>query len=341
MENLINKIKELETPQIIIFGMCFVAFLFLSYGIFFDGQEEDAKTMRNSLELPEDGRAVTNFESKMDAYGVQEDKGSSIDLDFGEDFFSNDRNVQDSLDKMERMERLNDQIEMIESKKNSDPIYSEEDDRIIRELQKEIEKEKAEPRPPSPKTDYPKTPELTYEEKLRRAREARVRHIPEKIEEIPVEIFRTKAVIYRDQFKLPGELVELALTEDFKYNGKIFKRGTLLYADLNIAKNRVLFNITNILHIPMDIEVRDIRDGRIGMYSTKAGELWQKYESEALGDAANAVGQEVGSGTGPRIISTSINTISSFFKKKKLKENEKILLLNDQELIVHLKKEPQ
>jgi hypothetical protein len=339
MENLINKIKELETAQIIIFGVCFAAFIFLCYGIFFDG-EEDARTISNSLELPEDGKAVTNFETKMDAYGVQEEKGSSIDLDFGEDFFSNDGDVRDSLDKMDRMKKLNDQIEQIESKKNEDQVYSEEDDMIIQELQKEIEKEKTVPRPRTEKTDYPKTPELTYEEKLRNAREARVRYIPKKEEEIPAEIFETKAVIYRDQFKLPGELVELALTEDFKYNDKIFKRGTLLYADLNIEKNRVLFNITNIAHIPMNIEVRDIRDGRVGMYSTKAGELWQKYESEALDDTANAVEQEIGAGTGSKIISTSINTISSFFKKKKLKENEKILLLNDQELIVHIKKEP-
>lgn len=338
MENLINKIKELEIPQIIIFGMCLIAFIFLCYGIFFDGQEEDTRTISNTLELPEDGKAVTNFESKMDAYGVQEEKGSGIDLDFGEDFFSNDGDVRDSLDKMDRMQKLNDQIEQIESKKGDQHVYSEEDDLIIQELQKEIEKEKTVPPPPTQKSDYPKTPELTYEEKLRKAREARVSHTA-KEEEPPAEIFQTKAVIYRDQFKLPGELVELALTEDFKYNDKIFKRGTLLYADLNIEKNRVLFNITNIAHIPMNIEVRDIRDGRVGMYSTKAGELWQKYESEALDDTANAVEQEVGAGTGSRILSTSINTISSFFKKKKLKQNEKILLLNDQELIVHIKKE--
>ena len=125
----------------------------------------------------------------------------------------------------------------------------------------------------------------------------------------------------------------MVLTKSFRHGGKTFEKGTPIYADLNINKSRVLFEITNIAHVPLKVEVRDIRDGRIGMYSTRAGELWKRYEAEAINRTAQSVGDEI---TTNRILSSSIDAISGFFQKKRLKENEKILLLNDQELIVYI-----
>ncbi|CAH8295958.1 uncharacterized protein DUF3714 [Mariniflexile fucanivorans] len=175
--------------------------------------------------------------------------------------------------------------------------------------------------------------ELSYEERLAKARASKIHSENDVVE---VSTIETRVAIFRDQFKLPGELVELVLTKEFRYNGTIFKKGTLLYADMNINKSRVLFNITNIAHQPLNLEVRDIRDGRIGMYSSRAGELWDKYESEAMNESTDKVTDGITGTTGGKILSGSINAISKFFQNKRLKNDDKILLLNDQELIMHI-----
>ena len=177
------------------------------------------------------------------------------------------------------------------------------------------------------------TSSLTYEERLEQARKARIGSANESFNS---ETIQTRAAIFRDQYKLPGELVELVLTKDFSYKGNVFKKGTLIYADMTINKSRVLFNITNIAHHQMVLEVRDIRDGRLGMYSSKAAELWDSYESETLNENTETVSQEISSTTGSRVISNSVKALASFFKKKRLRNDDKILLLNDQELIIQI-----
>ncbi len=175
--------------------------------------------------------------------------------------------------------------------------------------------------------------ELSYEERLEKARNTKKNTSVKKVENNVIE---TRAAIFRDQFKLPGELVELVLTKDFNYNGNLFKKGTLLYADMNINQTRVLFDISNIAHQPIKLEVRDIRDGRIGMYSTRAGELWDDYQRDAMNEATNEASNEVTGNATTRILNGSINALSNFFQRKRLRQSEKILLLNDQELIIHI-----
>ncbi|PIB39068.1 conjugative transposon protein TraM [Maribacter sp. 4G9] len=330
MERLIERIKELEAPQIVIYSLCAIAFTILCYGIFSGGDDIEKVNTTNTLELPEDGRPVTNYESKMEAYGVKEERDNGIDLDFDSDFFSKDSTGISETEQAYR-DKLNSQIAEIESK-NDSGIYDEEDSRIIKDLQNEIANEKPRKNPVAKSNNYPDTPKLSYEEKLQKAREARLGN--QKVSETPtIQKIETRAAIFRDQFRLPGELVEMVLTKSFRHGGKTFEKGTPIYADLNINKSRVLFEITNIAHVPLKVEVRDIRDGRIGMYSTRAGELWKRYEAEAINRTAQSVGDEI---TTNRILSSSIDAISGFFQKKRLKENEKILLLNDQELIVYI-----
>ncbi|MEE9361369.1 MAG: conjugative transposon protein TraM [Cellulophaga sp.] len=332
MDEILEKITKLEAPQILVLVLCAIAFFTICYGIFSDDEDSKPKSL-NTLELPEDGRAVTNYNSKMEAYGVKEEKGSSLELDFNTDLFSKDTSDTYDKEKEEKMVKLNKQIEEIKSK-NQANIYNEEESKIIKDLQKEIDNEKPKAKQVIKRQSTPKkvieVPKLTYEEKLQKARQARLGNQNE-IPKNTNPIIETRVAIFRDQFIMPGELVHLVLTKSFTYNQKTYAKGTPVYAYININKSRVLFDISNIAHNPLNIEVRDIRDGRLGMYSSRAGELWKKYEAQGLNNTTESVAEEV---TSNKIISNSIDAISKFFQKKRLRQNEKILLLNDQELIV-------
>ena len=224
MKKLIEKVKELETPQIIIYGVCGICLIVLLYGIFSGGDDDTEQNNQvSNLELPEDGKPVTNYETKMEAYGVKEEKESGIDLTFEEGFFGSDETANDSIEKQRKLDELNAKIEGIESKKNGG-VYGEEDAEIIKNLQKEIENEPTKKRAtPTRTTNYSKTPVLSYEERLQKAREAR---LGSNATTQPVKtstVIESRVAFYRDQFKLPGDLVELVLTKDFKYRGKTFK----------------------------------------------------------------------------------------------------------------------
>lgn len=334
MENLINKIKALETPQIIIYLLCAACFIFICYGIFSNGEDKGQQNKTaNNLEFPEDGKKTVNFDSKLDAYGVKEDKENNIDLDFNTDFFTTDSTGPGAKENAERMENLKQQIEGIEGKKGTDNIYNEEDERMIRELQAEIENEKEYPKKTI--SPAPREKEASYTEKLALARQARIGDKEKNLTDTPeINKIEARAAIFRDQFKLPGDLVELVLTKGFTYKNKVFKKGTPIYAYINIDRTRVLFDIDNIALVPLKTEVRDIRDGRIGMYSTQAGELWDTYKSEAINEANEGLTDQISGGLGTRAVTESIKAISKFFQKKRLRNDEKILLLNDQELIL-------
>ncbi|KKN14147.1 hypothetical protein LCGC14_0999040, partial [marine sediment metagenome] len=88
-----------------------------------------------------------------------------------------------------------------------------------------------------------------------------------------------RATVYGDQFILPNENVRLLLMEDMVLEKKRFKKNTFIYAMASIKGNRVFLDIDNIEHHPVNLSVKDFNDGREGIYSTRAGELWREYKA--------------------------------------------------------------
>jgi len=153
----------------------------------------------------------------------------------------------------------------------------------------------------------------------------------------PKESKPYKIAIFMDQYVLPDDLVELRLMEQIEYNNKTFQKGTPIYAYITIKNNRILFDIANISHVPMEIEVRDLRDGRIGMHSSRAGELWKLYQDQAKNETQDGIvevaTEEVRSG----ILRKGIESLSSFFKRKRIRQRDKILLIDDHQLMLKIK----
>lgn len=142
-----------------------------------------------------------------------------------------------------------------------------------------------------------------------------------------------RAAVYRDQFILPDDNVELILLEDMAYKGRLFKKNTFIYAVTSIQGNRVLLDIDNINHVPLDIVVKDYRDGREGIYSKRAGELWREFKAEAENGILSNAANEIPRGSNG-IVQEMVREVGSFLRNKKLRERDKILLVNDHEVLL-------
>ncbi|QLG46580.1 conjugative transposon protein TraM [Costertonia aggregata] len=142
-----------------------------------------------------------------------------------------------------------------------------------------------------------------------------------------------RATVYGDQFILPNENVRLLLMEDMVHNSKRFARNTFIYAMATIKENRVYLDIDNIEHHPVNLLVKDFNDGREGIYSTRAGELWREYEANASNNLLTGATEELTNGS-PDLVADIARGLGSFFRKKKLREKEKILLIDDYELLL-------
>lgn len=142
-----------------------------------------------------------------------------------------------------------------------------------------------------------------------------------------------RAAVYQDQFVLPGDEVELILTEEAVHNGKVLPRNTIVFALASINKNRVLLETTNINHVPMELHAKDLVDGMDGIRSQRAGELWTQSSAEMQNDAYRDLTGEATQETG-RLARGVIRTLGDFFRKKKLGKKDKILLVNDHQIIL-------
>ena len=145
-----------------------------------------------------------------------------------------------------------------------------------------------------------------------------------------------KASVYRDQFILPNDNVELILSEDVVFNGSAFEKNTFIYAQASLQGNRVLLDINNIDHEPMDIIVKDSRDGREGIYSKRAGELWREFMADAQDRTFSEAANEV-SGNSNGMIRDIMREIGTFFRNKRLREKDKILLVNDHKILLEIR----
>ncbi len=148
-----------------------------------------------------------------------------------------------------------------------------------------------------------------------------------------------KASIYKHQLIVPGERVTMILPEELTYMGSTFPKNTLLFGMATIKENRVILEVANINHVRVGLQAYDVDDGMRGLYNEQAGALWKKYEGEieaeiggdVIEDAARAVPGGIG-----RMVSPLTRAFGSFFRKKNISNREKILLVDDDQVILKM-----
>jgi len=140
------------------------------------------------------------------------------------------------------------------------------------------------------------------------------------------------ASVYRNQFVLPGDRVTLILRESVSYNGHSFPKNTFVYATANIKGSRILLEVSNIDRVPMALTAKDQQDGNIGLHSQRAGELWSEFSLDIQDDALGATSEELADASQVPMVSTIASSFGSFFKKKRYRENDKVLLMNGHNL---------
>jgi hypothetical protein len=283
----------------------------------------------------------------MDEGAPKDEFQNTVPISLKEDNFSYD-DVTNAYDKAKK----NGEFEKTETRDSN--VYSEENDPKVLELQRQIEllEEKRNGtggngnvqgnnvQENRPLTEAEK--EAIYRSELLRAREERLARSqdysapPSEPETTgPVEsMLEFQAAIYRDQFILPGDRVTLILTQPVTYKGNVFKKNTFIYANANIQGSRVLLNVTNIDHVPIGLVAKDVQDGNIGMYSERAGQLWREFQADAQTQGINDVTGEISQQTNVPLVGTAIRAFGNFFRKKKYKEKDKILLVNNDKLIL-------
>ena len=143
-----------------------------------------------------------------------------------------------------------------------------------------------------------------------------------------------QASIYRDQFILPGDRVILILNNPITYKGNVFKKNTFIYAMASIQGSRVMLSVSNIDHVPVGLKGKDIADGNLGMYSERAGELWREFQADSQNEGMNEVSREIAEQSNSQVLGTVITSFGRFFRKKKYRERDKILLVNNDKLIL-------
>lgn len=336
MENIIEKIKQLETPQIIISVMMLGCVAFIGYGVFKPSKEERNTTTREVMEFPETDKTVQDYNSKLEAYELKEKKESSLELNFDNTLFGTDKDSSDS------------------------DVYAEEEDERVKELQRQISLmeakrknlESKDPRStpsnsaPQKTTNQPKQKtkeqlemealqaELDYYDLLKKSKEEMTSGGTRAEITSNNSITPFRASVYRDQFILPGDRVKLLLNEDVELNGKIFKRNTIVYTTANINRSRVLLDVDNINHIPVNLEIRDIDDGGVGLYNKRAGELWREFQGQVQQDASRDVSQDISQEVNVPLIGSAVRAFNNFFRKKRYREADKILLVNDHQVLI-------
>ena len=156
----------------------------------------------------------------------------------------------------------------------------------------------------------------------------------EEEEEQETEKITFRAAVYQTQFVIPGQRLDLMTTQEFIYNKMRFKKGMRFYAVVDINESRVMLDINNIAHIPLSVEVRDVADGRIGLYSERAVELWGIYQQRLKEEANEDITSELSNAVSLPVISSSIEVLGNFFASKKGKKAKRIKIDNDSQFIL-------
>tara|TARA_R110002012_G_scaffold281520_2_gene470615 strand:+ start:45 stop:1073 length:1029 start_codon:yes stop_codon:yes gene_type:complete len=149
---------------------------------------------------------------------------------------------------------------------------------------------------------------------------------------------KVSAAIYKDQFILPGKLVTLILKEELTFNGKSFPKNTFVYAKANIRQSRVLLEIDNVDDFPINLEVK-ARNGGVGIYNPQAGELLSEFYSDVEEGTVQDISLEVSRQIDNPMSDNTISAFNKYFKRKKRKNKDEILLRNGHPVFLTLKKD--
>ena len=188
-------------------------------------------------------------------------------------------------------------------------------------------------------------PEETYRQELLQAKEEMLRHYEasqkryqkeakQQTKTMNKEIVTLRVSVYQNQYVLPGNRVKLVLNHDFAYNNQLFSKGTFIYGFVEMAPYRVFIAVNNIAHVPITLVAKDITDGNMGLYSTRAGELWAEYKDEFSNEVGDDVADVAKDVSNSSLVGSALKGLGNFFKKKKIRQRDKILLQNNDEIIL-------
>ena len=255
---------------------------------------------------------------------------------------------QDSLERLRNngtlkniveTKRKNDSLEMVLEELNA---FSFDDDQLIRGAEiSTIPEQKPENDPKSEfqeKLEYRKLMIEARDQRLSQSQDYSAPYTPSSSETYAPSI-SFPAAIYRDQFILPGNRVTLILKEDVNYKGKRFPKNTFVYATSNIQGSRVLLEVSNIDNSRMALAAVDQEDGMVGLHNERAGQLMQEFKADVQQQGVNELAQAVGESVETPLARNLVRSFGNFFRKKKYKQKDKILLVNGDRVFLKLKNE--
>ena len=203
-------------------------------------------------------------------------------------------------------------------------VEQESQDRIFEEKIRLLELEEAK--------EAKRLEHIRYLKKKRKAeKEEKRRRELNKIEEV-------EAAIYTSQRVMPNDRVKLILTKDAKIFGKEYQRGTYLLAYIAIKDSRIFLDIDNIQGQPLHIRAYDSYDFREGLYSKRAAALWDEYKNEQARKGNNELSHTISNTTSSSMVGNVVQDLGAFFRKKKVREQNKILLVDNHTVILKIKR---
>lgn len=137
-----------------------------------------------------------------------------------------------------------------------------------------------------------------------------------------------KAAIYRDQFVLPSERVNLILREDTFLNGRMYPKNTFLFATCNIQGSRLLLNVSNIENSRADLKAYDYEDRMLGLYNERVGELLMEFKTDIEKEGIDLITNEISEISDAPLSGNLPKLFGNYFRKRRYKQKDKILLID-------------
>lgn len=318
--------------KIIVLVSILVPFLLFTYFVY--TQKKAAENENSSLVIENDKLIIVNEDNsfgytKSDYY---ESKRKKNKIEPTDDFFKYSSDIIDTK---------NDFIE-----DEYEDIYNEENDSIVKALQRQaIANAAKDVKPVQSKPKPKKESEDEYKARLRReleeyyANRREKRKAKNKIKDEKEKFVKISAAFHMDQWLVPGQRLNLFLTRDFSHNGMLFKKGTILYAFISVVEHRIFLDMKKISDQDFDIEVLDFKDDLPGIYDRtgRAKNLWDKYKKENIDNSTEEIEDIIEQSTKSRFFAKTVQSVTNFFKTSKIKQKERLYFMNDKEVILKIK----